>query len=407
MTVKLAQLTAEHHHDGFGIFNACPRLSWRFKATLVKGWQQASYELRVQRGSGNGKEEEYFVTSAESSLVPWPSAPLASRETATVMVRATGQDGSKTDWASLRLEAALLERSQWVANLISAPKQPRNQPKRPFRLRKAFTYKGGDARLYATAHGIYQVEINGKVVGTQVLTPGWQSYHHQLNYQVYDITALLQPGENVIGAYIGEGWYASRLGRPGVANIWGDRLGFLAQVEVDGKAACVTDATWEHLEGPITNSEIYNGETYDTNLENESWSTISTSAEKMGQAEGLPFPKAQLIAPDAAPVRRVMEVEPKEIITTPSGKKVLDFGQNLVGWLRINVNIPGDGDLVIRHAEVMENEELGTRPLRTAKATATINLGGVGSKGYEPRFTWYGFRSVETYPFPCRVLWCL
>lgn len=391
MTVGIAELNAEHHHDGFGIFVPSPRLSWRFESTAVKNWKQTSYELRIKR---SGNEESYQINSPESLLVPWPASPLSSRERAEVQVRATGSDDSQTNWATLTIEAALLDRNDWKARLISCPPQDRDQPKRPFRLRKSFNYGGGSGRLYATAHGIYEVEINGKVVGNQLLAPGWQSYHHRLHYQVYDVTHLLKPGENVIGAYIGEGWYAGRLGKPGVSNIWGDRLGFLAQLEVDKQVICATDTSWKYLDGPITNSEIYNGETVDTTLENRSWSTVSTSATALGHAEELPFPKAELISPDVAPVRRVMEVKARDIITTPSGKKVLDFGQNVVGWLRIETDLPGNGEVLIRHAEVMEHGELGTRPLRSAKAQTLIKLGGVGTKAYEPKFTFYGFRYV-------------
>jgi alpha-L-rhamnosidase len=98
-----------------------------------------------------------------------------------------------------------------------------------------------------------------------------------------------------------------------------------------------------------------------------------------------------LIAPEAPPVRRILELQPQRIITTSSGKKVLDFGQNLAGWLRVNIDIPGTGTVTIRHAEVMEHGELGTRPLRTAKACTVIHLGGQ-TRGYEPKFTFYGFR---------------
>ncbi|KAB5559702.1 bacterial alpha-L-rhamnosidase-domain-containing protein [Coniochaeta sp. 2T2.1] len=400
MSVSIDRVTAEHHHDGFGISSSTPRLSWRFGPTIARGWQQAFYEIRVSR---HGKEEQYQVISTESLLVPWPSSPLSSREVVIVSVRATGIDGSQTNWQTAKLEAALLKRTDWVAALISGPSQDKDLPKAPFRLRKRFNFDGGTScRLYSTAHGLYNVEINGKVVGNQVLAPGWQSYHHRLHYQVYDVTGLLVHGENTIGVYLGEGWFAGRLGRPGIRNIWGDRLGILAQLEVDGKVACKSDATWELLgDGPILASEIYNGETFDTTLANPSWSTNSVEIQSSGCAEELPFPGAALISPDVAPVRRVMEVRPQTIITTPSGKLVLDFGQNLVGWLRIGRDIPGPGELVIRHAEVLENGELGTRPLRTAKAEARIKLGGHGTKGYEPRFTFYGFRYAEvTAPEP-------
>ncbi|PSN71410.1 hypothetical protein BS50DRAFT_282333 [Corynespora cassiicola Philippines] len=394
MSVQIAQLSAEHHHDGFAISHPRPRLSWRFEATALKDWKQASYTLIISRG---GAEDTFEVTSADSVLVPWPTSPLASREIAHVKVRATGRDGSQTNWASLRLEVALLEPSQWKAKLISGPPQNRDTPKEPFRVRKSFECENlGQARLYATAHGIYQVEINGKVVGDELLTPGWQSYKHRLHYQTYDVSSYLVEGENTIGAYIAEGWYAGRLGRPGTSNIWGDRLGFLGQLEVGGSVVCTTDSSWEYLDGPVVAAEIYNGEIFDTTRDDLSWSTPTSSAKAAGKVEEIPFPSAELIAPDVAPVKRVMEVRPQSIHITPSGKKVLDFGQNVVGWLKILVDIPGKpGDrLVIKHAEVLEHGELGTRPLRTAKAENVILLGGK-TKGYESRFSWYGFRYAE------------
>ncbi|KAI8657188.1 Alpha-L-rhamnosidase [Fusarium keratoplasticum] len=393
MSVSIAQLSAEHHHNGFGLFTATPRLSWRFNSTTIKGWKQASYDLAITR---NGKEETYHVDSASSVYNPWPSSPLSSRERAGIKVRAVGVDASSTDWANLTIEAALLNRSDWTAKLIGGPPQG-PEPKRPVLLRKTFTNPGSNcARLYATAHGVYEVHINGQRVSDELLAPGWQSYNHRLHYQTYDVTSLLQEGENVIGAHVAEGWFASRIGRPGVANHWGEQLGFLAQLEVDGSVCCQTDSSWEYLDGPLLLSELYNGEVFDSNLADLAWSTLASKAQAKGSVEELPFPKAELIAPEVAPITRIMELKPKEIITTPKGKKVLDFGQNFVGWLRVEKNIPGKpGDtLLIRHAEVMEHGELGTRPLRSAKALYELKLGGP-TKGCEAKFTFFGFRYAE------------
>ncbi|KAH8897929.1 hypothetical protein GQ53DRAFT_712412 [Thozetella sp. PMI_491] len=394
MSVSIAELRAEHHHDGFGLFVRRPRLSWRFNESTGKNWQQSAYDVVIEC---NGTEQSYHVESSSSTLVPWPSSELNSRDIVEVRVRAWGTDNSHTNWAARRIEIALLDREDWKARLIGGPANPVDEPKRPFRLRKQFDSPAGPARLYATAHGLYHIEINGRRVGNQLLAPGWQSYHHRLHYQIYDVTEFLYPENNVIGVYVGEGWYAGRLGRPGVSNIWGDRLGFLAQLEVNGEVVVKTDSNWEELgDGPVIASEIYNGEEYDSRLADTSWSKYSTDrgGSPLRQAEELPFPSAQLIAPDVAPVRKIMEIQPRQIVTTPSGKKVLDFGQNLVGWLRVNVDIPGPGTVIVRHGEVMESGELGTRPLRTARAQAVIHLGGT-TKGYEPNFTWFGFRFAE------------
>lgn len=392
MAVAIAALTAEHHHDGFGLAVASPRLSWRFNDSDAKHWYQSSYDIEIHRGDAS---ESYHVNSPESVLVPWPSKPLRSREQVRVKTRSTGRDGLQTEWAELLIEAALLERDEWKAALISGPKQSNETSKKPFRLRKTFSVskKPAFARLYATAHGVYEIEINGERAGDYVLAPGFTSYKHRLNYQMYDVTNLLHEGDNVIGVYVAEGWFAGRLGRPSVSNIWGDRLGFLAQLECDGEAACITDASWEWLDGPIQAASIYDGEEYDSSQEQSDWSKPGSQAVGKGPVEELPFPSATLIAPEAPPGRRVMELKPVELITTPSGKKVLDFGQNLVGWLRIEKQIDGQPGqaVLIRHAEVMEHGELGVRPLRTAKAQNIVKLGG-NVKGYQPRFTFFGFR---------------
>ncbi|KAH9212908.1 bacterial alpha-L-rhamnosidase-domain-containing protein [Leptodontidium sp. 2 PMI_412] len=322
MSASIAQITAEHHYDGFGLFTSSPRLSWRFNDTSLKNWKQASYEIKLTR---QGREEHYQVSSSQSVLVPWPSTPLSSRENASIKIFAKGQDGSSTAWESLDVEVALLDRADLKATLISRPRQDPAHPKAPFCLRRTFNIvKSQSARLYTTAHGIYEVEINGKKVGDQLLTPGWQSYKHRLHYQTYDVTHLLQEGSNTIGASIGEGCTSGR------------------RVEI------------------------------------------------------LNFPSAELIAPDVAPVRKIQEFKPREIITTPKGKTVLDFGQNLVGWLRFDNDAPGQStqEPLIRHAEVLEHGELGTRPLRSARAELWVKLGG-RTKGYEPKFTWFGFRYAE------------
>jgi len=325
--VTIAAISLESHESGFGLNTASPRLSWRFGATDTAGGQ-AGYEVGVTR---NGKEELHVVESSSNVLVPWPCAPLTSRERVVVRVRARGADGGYTPWISITAETALLRREDWKAKMISCPARDIDVPKRPFRLVKRFSAPKGTARIYATAQGLYTLTLNGVRVGDHVLAPGWQSYASRLAYQVYDISNLLQ-AENEMVADIGEGWFAGRLHRPGRRNVWGSRLGLLAQIEVDGQVVEKTDGSWSWAEGDITNSEIYNGETVDTRLDTR----------VQGPAEVLPFPTARLVAPHAPPVRRVMEVHAKEVITTPSGAKVLDFGQNLVGWLRINRQVRND-----------------------------------------------------------------
>lgn len=247
-------------------------------------------------------------------------------------------------------------------------------------------------RLYATAFGAYVPYLNGERIHDSVLNPGWTSYKHNHRYQVYDLSQFLKQGRNVLSADLGCGWYMSRLGNPGGKAgkncIFGDRWGLLAQLEVDGQVVVKTDESWSYAKSEVLFSEIYDGEHVDTSLIDRDWWKAPKSE---GPVERIEFPKGKLQISDAPFVKPILERKVEEVIKTKSGKTVFDFGQNLVGWVRINSNLKGNGELVIRHAEVMEHGELGTRPLRTAKAEARIKLGG-STKDWEPKFTFYGFR---------------
>lgn len=312
-------------------------------------------------------------------------------------VRVQGSDSEWTSQASVYLEAGLLHRSDWQAVPVSTPPSRVDVAKQPFRVRHTFTVSSTTkARLYITALGLYEAYLNGKRIGEDSLTPGWTSYYARLNYQTYDVTELLQPGENVFGAWVGEGWYAGILGyQGGTRNIYGDRIGLLAQLEVDGRVVARSGEGWEWSYGAIKTSEIYNGEVYDSTLPD-----VDLSAGEWEAVEVLDFPSATLNSTQSPPVRIVDTVKPREIITTASGKMVVDFGQNFGGVIRILSEPPNAGQLVIQHAEVMEHGELGTRPLRYAKATEVITLGGGSLKGYMPKFTFHGFRYAEITGWP-------
>lgn len=401
MAVQISRLSVEHYQTGFGLGHARPRISWSFQQSTTKNWKQTSCNVRITR---NGRVGDFGFKTEQSVLVEWPDTPLASREKATVQVQVTGNDGQTSDWATLDIEAALLDSRDWKGELISCQPQPKDTTKRPFRVRRRFNVPPGSdlstARVYATAHGLYELEINGKTVGDHVLAPGWQSYSHRLSYQTHDISALLHQGDNMIGAWVGEGWFAGRLGfGGGWRNMFGERIGLLAQVELDGHTLVSTDKDWEWSFGSIIKSEIYDGEHFDSRLQDSGW----TCADKASNAEWKPvdligLPMVTPTAPQAPPVRRTEELNAREIIKTPSGKTVIDFGQNLVGWVRWNSPGPRcdqDGaEVIIKHAEVLEHGELGVRPLRECKAVETIILGG-DLQGYEPKFTFHGFRYIE------------
>jgi len=395
----------EHHRVARGIGEAAPRLSW--KTVAIAGWRQSAYEIETTRDSGVTTSGR--IESDESVLVPWVGEPLKSRESASVRVRVFGQDAD-SDWSEpATVEAGLLEPTDWVAAPVAGswPEDPESDVRRPALVRRDFETSGAvaKARLYATAHGLYEVELNGTRVGDDALSPGWTVYGERLRYYTYDVTDLLVDGTNALGSWLGDGWYRGRLGwRGGFRNLFGSDLSLIAQLEItytDGRRETIaTDESWRASTGPIVASGLYDGETYDARDEQRGWSSAHfDDAAWSPVAVGRRNP-ATLVAPQGPPVRCTQEVTAVDVLTTPSGKKVLDLGQNLVGRLRIRVAGETGQTVTIRTAEVMQQGEIYTRPLREAKSTDVYTLSGNGTEEWEPRFTIHGFRYAEITGWP-------
>ncbi|WP_434212556.1 family 78 glycoside hydrolase catalytic domain [[Pseudomonas] boreopolis] len=399
-------LRADHLDPAFGIGNPTPALSWT-TATDVPGWRQAAYQLELRRGDERLLADE--VASGDSTFVDWPFPPLRSRERVQVRVRVRGQDGSASDWsAPLEIEAGLLETGDWSAAFITPDWEQDTAISQPSPLlRREFDVHAGlvRARLYATACGCYEAFLNGERVGDQVLAPGWTSYRHRLRVQAHDVTALLREGRNALGAVLGDGWFAGRLGfGQGMRNQWGERLALLAQLELvyaDGHIErVVSDAHWRAATGGLRSSEIYDGECYDARLEPDGWQQPGFDDAAWSGVRHCDYPLQTLVAPEGPPMRRIQTLAAQQVLTTPSGKIVLDFGQNLVGWLRIRVRGPRGRRITLRHAEVLQDGELCTEPLRTAKATDVYLCKGQGEETWEPRFTFHGFRYAQIDGWP-------
>jgi alpha-L-rhamnosidase len=261
------------------------------------------------------------------------------------------------------------------------------------------------ARLYVTSHGVNEMQLNGMVVGDHVLAPGWTSYHNRLRYQTFDVTNLLRKGLNAIGTMLGDGWYRGRFGFDGGRrNIYGDRLALLAQLEIDyadGTTGRIcTDESWHAARGPILASDLYDGETYDARLERPGWSSPGYDDSNWYGVREVDWDLATLVAPSGPPVRRTELVAPIAITTSPNGHPIVDFGQNLVGRLRLSVRGEAGQTITLRHAEILEHGELCTRPLRTAQATDRYILRGNGVETWEPHFTFHGFRYAQVEGWP-------
>lgn len=406
--VTIADVRFEHLRETLGLGLTRLRLSWMIE-TAIQGWRQSGYEIEAYGPQGQLHGQTGRVSFDQSALVDWPFAPLASRMRLWIRVRVWGNDGLPSAWSRLyAIEAGLLTASEWTARFVTPDwDEDTTHPQPAPMLRREFTVRAdfARARLYITALGVYEAQLNGNTVGDHVLAPGWTSYHHRLCCQTFDVTEHLQEGRNVMAIILGDGWYRGRLGfHGGRRNIYGDRLALLAQLEIhyaDGTIErIVTDETWRAAQGPIRASDLYDGETYDARLERPGWSAPGYDDSDWTGVRVLEQDLSRLVAPSGPPVRRIEVITPVAITTSPSGRTIIDFGQNLVGRLRITVSGPRGQTITFRHAEVLENGELCVRPLRTAQATDHYILRGEGIEHGEPRFTFHGFRYAEVTGWP-------
>jgi alpha-L-rhamnosidase len=398
----------EHVRETFGIGADRPRLSWIVEAAS-NGWRQAGYEVEEFDAEGNLRARTGRVDSDQSVLVSWPFMPLQSRERVSLRARVWGADGSESAWSEpVLVEVGLLHAEDWSARFVSPAWEEDTTKSNPSPyLRRDFEIRPGikSARLYITSLGLYEAELNGKVIGDLVFTPGWTVYDRHLRYQTFDVTGMLKEGQNAMGAVLGDGWFRGRIGfGGGQRNVYGEHLALLAQLELryeDGtEDRVVTDESWVAATGPILLNGIYDGETYNARLEYSGWSQPDFDDSTWAGVRILEWDMDTLEAPLGPLVRRIAELSPVSVMQSPSGKTILDFGQNLVGRLRLKIQGPAGHTVILRHAEVLEHGELATRPLRFAEATDRYTLKGGKMETWEPRFTFHGFRYVEVNDWP-------
>lgn len=385
----------DHRMLALGVPSPSPRVSWAAAPHAI------GYEVESTAAEG----DVWTVRVAKESYLgtDWVGPALQSRTRRTLRVRAILESGYSAWSKPAEVEAALLEAKDWTASFVEAP---RTQAGRPV-FRHRFQSPGhlDSARLYISFHGIGVTRINGERVGEDVLAPGWQHYPSRLAVCVYDVAEHLSQGENLIEVELGDGWWSGHLGFNGLQGIYGDKLGLIAQLEIRRgtqlETVLATDKEWVWTPGPTLAADLYNGETFDArqvlrrdsdNSDEGRWFPVKVVS---GKDAHMP-----LRSIDAPAVRKVEELSPRQIFLSPNGRLLVDFGQNLVGWVRLTAEGPAGTEIIIRHAEVLEHGELGARPLRAAEATDRWLLAGNGRETWEPSFTYHGFRYAEISGLP-------
>jgi alpha-L-rhamnosidase len=363
-----------------GIGQRTPALTWsvrdaqQVKASRVQLAVDASFE-RVLTDTGE--------QPAPSGWLAWPGEPLTSRQRVHWRVQVLTEDGW-TPWADSVVEAGL-DAADWVAVPLGLAQDPgASAPSPSPRFSTRFTVDGevSHARLYVTALGVADSTVNGLPVSEDVLAPGWTSYAHRLAYDTYDVTALLQRGDNELSGVVGDGWYRGGLGwaERKKRGIYGDRTAYLAQLEVTlvtgERSTVATGDGWRAETTSIRSADLYDGCAVD----------LTTVAEAL-ETDVLPL-AVPLVVRQGPPIRRT------QVLPGTKVGGVWDFGQNLAGWVRLAVTAQEGQTVTVRHAEVLQDGVLCTMPLRSAKATDTWVL-TAGTHVLEPSFTFHGFRYVE------------
>ncbi|WP_163229575.1 alpha-L-rhamnosidase [Bifidobacterium aerophilum] len=306
----------------------------------------------------------------------------------------------------------MTEPVRWQAQMIGGPDDTvevdpaaaGGKMRRPPVIRCDFDVTGtpAAARLRVTAWGLFEAELNGRRVGEDVLAPGWTVYDERLPYWTYDVTDLVHDGANVLGFWLGDGWYRGRIGfNGGQCDNYGSRLGIFAQLELtdaDGTVTVVAsnadDGRWKTGCGPILASGLYEGETFDAREGRDPFSESATSDRHWQPVERLDFDRSVLYpANESTAVRCIDEHHPRAISQLPDGRWLVDFGQNCTQRVVLTVPATEPGhEIDIRHVEVINPDGTpATRPLRRA-----IQHDHYVSDGnpavWEPRFTMHGFR---------------
>jgi alpha-L-rhamnosidase len=411
--LAVKNLRVEQKVNPLGIDETHPRLSWELAST-DRGVLQTSYEIRVTTSGPKAVRQRVAwesgkVASDASNQVSYAGEALESGRAYSWQVRVADNHGHISEWSTAGTwEVGLLKPSDWKARWITAnlpEEEGKSNPSPMLRRDFAVKKKVARARLYATAMGLYELHLNGQRVGDQFFTPGWTAYDFRYQYQTYDVSALLRPGANCIGAILGDGWYRGVMTWDLKRNSYGKKLALLSQLVItydDGTQEVVTsDSQWKAATGPILMSDIYDGENYDARLEKKGWDAAGFADKDWKTVTETEAPKSSLVAPAGPPVKAVEEIKPIKVLKTPNGDAVLDMGQNMVGWVRFRLTAPAGTIITLRHAEVLGKDgNLYTDNLRGAKEVIRYVAKGGGVEQFEPHFSFQGFRYVAVKDWP-------
>lgn len=386
-------LRTEHMKNPIGIDMKNPYLSWNCQG----GTRQSAYEIEAEtEGSVFWNSGKVHTNRMHAVL----EKQMKSRQRVRWKIRLWDENDEAGEWSEPSVfEMGLLEsgdfRAKWInPELDCDPKahKPASYLKTSFEMGEA-----EKARLYITAHGLYEAYLNGSRVGNFVLAPGTSSYDKSLAYQTYDVTELVREGKNDICVILGDGWYRSCSGVDGDRNLYGEDTALFFQLEADGEVVCISDESWTASQaGPLQQNDMQQGEVYDASIEEiRKYHPVKTEY----------FGTENLVCSNSLPITEKERFEGK-IITTPNGETVIDYGQNLAGYVEFHVNAHKGDKIVLIHGESLdengnftaENFQDRKRHKEGGTQQKVIYTCREGKNHYKSRFTIWGFRyaKIET-----------
>lgn len=400
---------------------AAPSFSWRLRSDR-RGARQTSYRVRVRQfgvGGSLAVWDSGRVASSATSSIGYTGAPLVSSTSYEWTVEVEDAAGAVSS-ASAAFATGIVHPDEWSAVWIgrnpvyrhtSVPPQDTDisytvnklQPVRRFVHRFDLESVPLAARVHASAQGIYRLYVNGVRVGTDELVPGWTEYRDRITYQSWDVAALLRPGENVVAALLGDGWYVGFIGtdRRHQAQHYGTEPALLVQLDIDdatgGRHRVTTGEGWKESASDILYADMLMGQYEDSRRAEPTWNLAEHDTSDWTDAVVVSTDTTRLV-PETDPAVRVTErLGAVSVTRREEGRFVVDFGQNLVGRVALTLrDQPADARIQLVHAEVLDEDgELYTANLRTAEPVDVFWTDGSPRQVFEPRFTLHGFRYVQ------------
>lgn len=383
--MQVKDLRVEYLENPIGIDVKKPRISWKMSSEQ-RDVLQTAYRITVKKDAlvvwDTSKRE-----SSSSILIEYEGTELEASSVYQVQLEVWDNKGNQSSIEG-KFETGLLSgnnfQAEWITHDFADEEVALPVFSKEFQVKR----KVESVRVYATSLGIYEIKLNGEKVGDSFFSPGWTNYKERLQYQTYKADDLLEE-KNKIEISVGNGWYKGILGFTVTPNHYGNRVATLAEIHisyVDGtKEIITTDESWKVSKSTIRYSEIYMGETVDSTFIEKEYSNVVLAS----------FDKSKIVAQESEPVRIIEKLPAKEFILTPKGEKVIDFGQNLTGFVKMKVQGEKGQKITIKHAEVLDKDgNFYPETLRQAISVDNFICNGE-EQTFLPTFTFHGFRYIS------------